>query len=266
MTRFTVLSANCERGSSLVSVLMALGIGAVLSVGVATVFGNVARASKHIELRSDLDELRRTIRDGMSCPRTALQCTGPTGDVAILRTNGSRLIAAAPSTTGTRIGDWNVRTHCTGQGTFTIERARISRVGAAFAEDPLDGSSTGWAELFGPQFPAPCAAFGAAGNWTACPLANSILVGINSDGSPVCRTFAAAAPGQVLTGFNQTGDPVYKTPAVIMACAAQDSGPYDHCICPTGQVLRAWNADLPIPAGMLFHGTCDCCNLTVQLN
>lgn len=110
-----------ERGFSMVSILVALGIMGILGVVFSEMFSNQITMRKKIERFDDLENLRNMIRFGTDCTNTtsgwAATCAANL-DIAIKRSGaapGVDLVARRVSgVTPTKIGDFYLTAACTG--------------------------------------------------------------------------------------------------------------------------------------------------------
>ena len=260
------VSLRSSDGMGLISVVIASGVLSAVAYSMSGVMSQNMRAQRHSELLGDLESDRLKIRQGLACDTTGAQCAGASGFVNLLSRDGSILINLGTGANGTKIGQWNLRARCTAPGAFTVERTRFAAIGGGFAKDPLTDKPEGWSSLFPASSPSPCLAASSAGAWVRCPNANQVLAGIRADGTPICRNLPEGAANQIFLGLNASGAPVYKTPVVqLSSCQWVNNGPYDHCGCPAGTVQTGFNADVPIPAGMLFQASCQCCTIGVTL-
>lgn len=99
------------------------------------------------------------------------------------------------------------------------------------------------------------------------------------DMPPATPDRVSCPDGQVLTGLTTTGQPTCKEAAVeLHSCHRVQQDNFDHCICPTGEVMTMHNADAvgpseyhgfhrPISATagrMFFQANCDCCKIRIK--
>jgi prepilin-type N-terminal cleavage/methylation domain-containing protein len=221
-------------GFSLVEVLVALAAFGFALAAFVQYTGWAARAKAELREKLDRTATKQTLITSIDCVQTGLCAAGV--QVALRREDGSVLIGASP-TAPTRFGSYAVMARCVSPTEGIEIRAAKLKVGKPvtstdpndYEPDQLSGKVTTFGDAESQLFPA----------------------GVN-----LC---ASVAPPPTLRIKEE-------------ACQWIDPGPVDHCICsvldnaPAGlfHVMRAWNADAPIPVGMIYKASCECCRLTAE--
>ena len=129
-----------ERGSSLVSVIVGLGIMGIVMTIVSQTTSNNMKALTIVEKRGDLEDLRRYVRL-MDCPKTfpaGVACIG--GPVAIRSSKGTRPLVATGN--GTVLGHYTLRATCrldpgSGARRLSVNFTSEDRNGSLFDAVPL---------------------------------------------------------------------------------------------------------------------------------
>jgi hypothetical protein len=138
-----------QSGVSLIAAIVALGIAGIVMVVVSQLMTNGFKAQSSLELKGELEALRRNLVAGVDCtktlPSTPASCDA-TAYIPLVRANGSTFVAANGAS-GTKVGSWSVRSKCTGSQ-LSVEVARLSADGSRFLKDPLTEKSGGWSPLF----------------------------------------------------------------------------------------------------------------------
>lgn len=127
-----------SRGSSLISVVLGLG---VIS-GVAGILfqrqATLAKAKLHDEVRDDLASVSLYLRRNLDCEATVTG-KGCSGDILpLIDLRGDAM---------DKIGKWNVRGSCSG-GRLMVQVARVHASG--FKKDPLTGIEASWTSVTDP--------------------------------------------------------------------------------------------------------------------
>lgn len=115
--RSTEIFSYSEKGSSLVGVMVAIGILGILAVIFSAMMSNTIQVSKMVERKSEQEDLRRYIRIAMSCSKTLASVPVPCPAetlVDIRKIDNTVLIAAASGNSRLKIGEYYVQAFCTG--------------------------------------------------------------------------------------------------------------------------------------------------------
>jgi len=151
-----------ERGSSLVQVIIAIG---VLGLGIKAINDQInfgMKAQKKLAVRSDLEAIKRMILKTVSCKDTYTETTCPsTSSVAIKRRMGSNLVTFIPAQ-GKLFGNWAVKANCSpdndgliARAIYVDENANVSNIRAEdILPDPLTGQKYDWNSAESMLFPA----------------------------------------------------------------------------------------------------------------
>lgn len=171
-----------QRGASIVTVLVAVGISGVLAAGMTSIYSNMLKMQKRADLLADKTMLKQALHDRISCTQTLLGFKDPVTEcktaryIALKTKSGSDLVAEK----GSKVGTWFVRARCTSSG-LDIRSARpkdeeyadFTGAGAdKFRLDPVTDTPFDWqheqAALFKDGL-APCTANFATANAPAGP-------------------------------------------------------------------------------------------------
>jgi hypothetical protein len=118
--------SNPQCGSSLIAVLVAMGIMGIITAILAQTFRNNLQMTSKVQIRGELEDLRRYIRISISCEKTFAtnNCNG--GPISILSAQGLKPVIE-------RSGNFHDR-HATKLGGYTllakcdIDNASLARV------------------------------------------------------------------------------------------------------------------------------------------
>lgn len=146
------MKAAPDAGFSLVNVLVGVGLLGILAAASAAIFGNMFSVNRKLELRGDIEIIRRTLFDAIDCDATiaAAACnstSAPGGEQApFLRLQRRSAVAGQPlfltgpleADGSARIGEWNVRASCSAAERTLVVRAARPLANGAFARDPMD--------------------------------------------------------------------------------------------------------------------------------
>ena len=103
------LMENSQRGSSLISVLVAVGIAGILTTGVSSILTQALRGQERVTQSSELTAIRQTLLARTNCALTLAPVpTACNGAVALKDKNGKVLVDVA----GTKIGKWTLKATC----------------------------------------------------------------------------------------------------------------------------------------------------------
>jgi hypothetical protein len=142
------------RGTSLVSVLVAVAIAGLLAVAIATMSTRGLQSTKSAELKGDLGTIRRTLAENFDCARSLglptsaslpLACAA-WGHVPVLDKNGHHLLSAAD-----KLGVWSITARCVGDRVVfaATKPGNDPLTGLPWADSPsLRDPATGVADLF----------------------------------------------------------------------------------------------------------------------
>jgi hypothetical protein len=115
---------DLEGGVNLVSVLVGIALAGILFVVFQGFLSGSGRQVQTVGTANDLEALRNAIRITRDCPQTldAISSWTPGAEAAILRTDGSALIAIPSGGASTQLGDYLVRAFAADvEGKFLIE-------------------------------------------------------------------------------------------------------------------------------------------------
>lgn len=163
-----------DRGFSLTSVLVAVGIVGIIAVALSTTVLNGVKGQKRVELKGELETMRRSLLEGLDCAASlptapsSCPCTDSAGTPGYTcpanayfelqsKTAGRTMIGvnAGDVSAGKKIGSWYFRASCT--PTQVVVEAARKGAGGAFLKDPLNGRLDSWAPLF--KTPTLCSAY-----------------------------------------------------------------------------------------------------------
>lgn len=145
-----------QTGNAIVAVLIATGIFGMLSLGMTRMTANNMKAAKSLNLRQDLEAIKKTIRSRMDCRKTL--GINPSSSLApsackkvkrgLKRMDGSDL-----GTADKKIGDWTVEAYC--ENDEVIFTASMPGVKDPLTGKPIDSMASNTAgttvavDLFG---------------------------------------------------------------------------------------------------------------------
>jgi|NOAtaT_7_FD_contig_21_3855916_length_1147_multi_9_in_0_out_0_1 hypothetical protein len=239
---------SSQEGVTIVEVLVALGILGVVAVGLGRLMNNSMTAQRSVELRSDVEDLRRFIQTNLSCAKTfdsfpsrPVNCSG---NIALRRENGSIIVASG----GQALGNWTLTARCEnigGQSGLSIYATRPAP-GGGFLLDPLTrrpyDTNHPTSALYAPAV-RPCGSFFTAAG-SACPSGQALLAWAGT--SPICLPDSCgpnqrevARIGNVPTCVN-VGAP--RSPIIVQNQMTASGVPYPADLsvsCPSGTILRA---------------------------
>ena len=138
-----VMRRRNETGQSLVTVMVAVAVLGTIAVVMSRMMSNGLNANRHVELRGDLESMRRVLAQSVDCTATLTAAGGPgtcsTSSFFALRDRNNNVIGA-PSFGAWKLGAWHVRSHCAGNR-LNVQYARATS-STAFASDPLHPNVT----------------------------------------------------------------------------------------------------------------------------
>lgn len=137
---------NNQQGFSLVSVLIALGVGSVLALSLSTMLNNSFKASKSTQLREDQLGNRRVLRNRIDCTQTLAEVTCGSSFFPLKDKNSN--IIGVSNLGAFKLGSYHIRASCDGTA-LKIESSRLITA-SSFAKDPLTGALASWADLYEP--------------------------------------------------------------------------------------------------------------------
>ena len=194
MESISAMKSDLSRGGfSFVEVILGVGILSVLTMISADLISNNLNAFTSIQKKGDVEAIRRTILNRISCTTTVertggrASCDGSLIDV--YDNFGSVFIKKD----GTKFGDWTLRGLCSSNGLVFIQIARL-RNGAAitttsdadFHFDRMNHEFVySWANMEKRLFPS---------GISPCPQSSSVTVAISDSSLTPVPTAAATAP------------------------------------------------------------------------
>ncbi len=279
----TCLAKKTEVGSAtILATLAGAAISAIVLSGMVQMMDLGFRSGKHIELKDDVNSIRRTILQSLDCsqtlatgnrvgetiPGTVDKASGPDCDptapdhklLLLKDVNGNSITtsletAVGPFQNSGKIGAWQIRTQCDRSSRTLIVRAARRSSEGGFSRDPLskraydyEGNSL---YLFGgPGTPICQAALGGADTTPSCPLGQPII-GIDFQSQTV-RCDASVISCHWYSHGTLVDNPL------TQGCQwnVLDS---DDCNCPYATVFRG--SDIYTCPGQPYnYNRCLCCN------
>ena len=187
------LNRNGERGVSLLSVLVSLGMFGILASTMATQITNGFKAQKKLDISGERTAIKQffvgAIDCGISFPTRATHstCSGGT----IKNSNGAIIL---DTNTKNKIGNWHVKAECSPNIGVDIKVALLDKKGTGYSKDPLTGKILDFTHpksslfqtsgfLCQSHFAPPPPASGGAISWKILGLSfkNTAYVGVGSD-------------------------------------------------------------------------------------
>ena len=147
-----------ETGASLLTVMVAIGIGGIVFTWAMQHMLNMMNTQKHYEIRSDYIALHNYVRRKLDCPITLPSyppACNSSGFIAVKTTDGGTtktLIAIPSGSLYSKVGDYSLRAKCipcpscTNGKRILVEAAKLNSSG--FRKDPLTGKPIDWRDLF----------------------------------------------------------------------------------------------------------------------
>ena len=238
-----------ERGFSLISVIVALGLAGILAGLLTEINVNSMRNSKQIKLQDELTQVRQMVLKRLSCKDT-LNITSATllpiacpNTITLKDRHGRSLFA-----TDGRVGNstWYVSPSCNASG-IQLKVTRLTKDKKP-ALNPLTKKRHKLEPLFETgDFTCSEYFLGTAGN--SC-ISGSYVSGIKPDGSVECRPLAkfsntACPANEFAKGFSADGSPICQkqaTPKIVYRQCHWNSIAMncENCIqkCPNDKVVR----------------------------
>ncbi|NRA69364.1 MAG: prepilin-type N-terminal cleavage/methylation domain-containing protein [Pseudobacteriovorax sp.] len=142
---------NNKSGFSLVGVLIAVGIMGIIATALMRMQSNSFRNAKSLELRTDLEALKKELIENLDCSNTlpddpAVACTTPRF-VDIVRSNGDVFLANGGAT-GTKMGAYNLRAICNANQSRLVIQAQQTDDNGIPVRDPIKKRVLGFREVF----------------------------------------------------------------------------------------------------------------------
>lgn len=108
---------------------------------------NSLESQKHLEIRGDLENLKRNLHQNLSCEASLPPGPCPDDTWVTLKKRGGGVIVNSNSSTGAKIGEWNVRAFCKDY-VLKVQYAKLSSAGTAENDPIMKGKTLGWTDLF----------------------------------------------------------------------------------------------------------------------
>lgn len=221
-----------QGGFSLVSLLVAAGVSGVLLLALTRGMDHLMRSNKHVEIRGQLESLRRKVRNAMSCRETTGTDPAPpyaacaNTDYVLRNHRGEELFGANGVVGNTNL---QVRAFCATQADgLQVEVRRIQN--GNVLDDPLTRQQMDYRPLFDIGL---CDQYFGKNNPAQCN-GDLIMVGVGPDGEPICESIYNRLQYQVCLQFNDSGcsdqdGPVQCTPCLSnLANLAEIESPFAH--------------------------------------
>jgi prepilin-type N-terminal cleavage/methylation domain-containing protein len=147
MKRIFKSPSSTNHGFSLVELMIGVAIMGFLAVGFAKYMKNSFESQKHLEIRGDLDNLKRNLQQNLSCE--ASLPAGPCVDDTwiSLKNKKGGVIVPSNTTKGAKIGEWSVRAFCK-DFVLKIQYAKLNSSGTAVSDPLLKNKILDWKDLY----------------------------------------------------------------------------------------------------------------------
>lgn len=135
-----------ERGFSLVSVMVAMGLLVLVGIAATSMLSNTFKGNKSNQMTDELISVKRVLRDKVDCKKTLDKQSCPSkGKFFPLKDKADRIVG---SNFGDywKLGSWTLRASCDAVE-MAIEFARTDSHGS-FLKDPFTQKMQGWKNLF----------------------------------------------------------------------------------------------------------------------
>lgn len=129
----------------MIETLMVLSFVMAGMLGLTKIINLNLKASRSIQSKGDLESIRALIRSNLDCIQTMPSNCALAGYIPVKRKDGTTFIGANGAS-GITIGDWSIRTTCSGTN-LLFERAQLNS-DETFKSDPLLNRSYDWQPLF----------------------------------------------------------------------------------------------------------------------
>jgi len=164
-----------EAGVTLIEMLIVVAIMSILATLASSLITQLVQGARHVEIRGDLEAIRRAISDGLDCdatfaaagidPNDPAMCSSTSLDqrptyLRLMRSSRDGTVlpftAALAADGSGKLGAWRLRASCSAsERSLVIQAARVLADGT-FAKDPMTGRVLDWgtkrAVLFGGDF------------------------------------------------------------------------------------------------------------------
>jgi len=135
-----------ERGFSLLSVIVAMGLLAIVGIAATSMLSNILKGNRSNQMTDDIISVKRVLREKVDCKKTLeTQNCASVGAFFPLKDKSDRIIGSSFGGYW-KLGLWTLRTSCDATD-MVIEFTNTDSHGS-FIKDPLTQKIQGWKNLF----------------------------------------------------------------------------------------------------------------------